>query len=80
MSHLSRAMRLMDMIERLKERQRRGQGYTSQELAELYNVSQRTIQNDIQELRQYPEYATLIRRIRMEWVYIDMMKTCGCDA
>jgi len=62
MSHLTRAMRLIDMLRRLKDR-----AYTTEELAEIYRVSQRQVRRDLQELSSYPEYAPLIGK--MQWSY-----------
>lgn len=55
MSHLTRAMRLLDMLRRLRDR-----AYTTEELAGIYGLSTRRIQKDLQELSGYPEYAPLI--------------------
>jgi len=58
MSHLTRAMRLLDMLRRLRVR-----GYTTEELAGVYGVSVRTVQADLQELGGYPEYAPLMCKV-----------------
>jgi len=65
MSHLTRAMRLIDMLRRLKDR-----AYTTEELAGIYGVSQRRIQEDLQELASYPEYAPLTWKV--QWCLHDL--------
>ena len=67
MSHLTRAMRLIDMLRRLKDR-----AYTTEELAEVYGMSQRQVRRDLQELSSYPEYAPLIGK--MQWSYDDRLE------
>ena len=61
-SHLRRARRLMDMVRRLRDR-----AYTVRELAELYNVSERTIRADILELQGEPFYLPAMRRVVTMW-------------
>lgn len=58
MSHLTRAMRLLNMLRRLRIR-----AYTTEELADIYGLSTRTIRADLQELSGYPEYAPLICKV-----------------
>jgi len=59
---MKRALRLMDIVRRLKDRR-----YTAQELASLYAVHRRTIQRDLAELQAFPEYAPLVYSVRREW-------------
>lgn len=59
---MCRAMRLLRLLDLLRER-----GWTTQELAERFGVSQRTIQRDILDLQGHPVYAPLITRTETRW-------------
>jgi len=72
---MKRAIRLLQIIDLLKAR-----GYTSRELAERFDVSQRTIQQDLAELQADPLYAPLVTRRRQEWMMMDVLadgETCA---
>lgn len=43
------------------------QGVTTSELADLFNVSQRQIQLDLQKLSTEPDYVPMVLDIRYEW-------------
>lgn len=66
-----KAIRLLYIVKLLEHR-----AYTTAELAEQCDVSQRTIQQDIADLQADPLFAPLICRTRKEWV---MLKP-ACDA
>ena len=53
---VTKAVRLVDMMRRLKERP-----YTTQQLCELYGVSPRTVQRDLLTLEGEPFYVPLER-------------------
>ena len=59
---MSRAMRLLRLIDMLNER-----GYTTEELAARLGVAQRTVQKDLQDLRDDPMYLQLRCRVRYEY-------------
>lgn len=60
---MSRAIRLIQIIDLLKS----GRGYTTAELAERFEVSQRTIQDDLCVLQGEPFYMVLEPDPRTEW-------------
>ena len=62
---MKRALRLLQIIELLKQNRRNH--YTTSGLASRFDVSQRTIQRDLDELRGEPEYLPLVSRVRREW-------------
>ena len=59
---MKRAVRLLRLIDMLNER-----AYTTEELAASLDVSARTIQKDLQDLRDDPLYLQLKRRVRYEY-------------
>ncbi len=56
-THLCRAVRLVQLIDLLRDR-----CYTTDELAERFGVSQRTIQKDLYDLTGDPLYVPLVDR------------------
>jgi hypothetical protein len=63
---VKRAVRLIHLLRVLRERGERG--ISTFELADLCCVSQKTIQQDLQDLQGDPIYAPLIMRVKREWV------------
>ena len=63
---MKRCMRLMDLIERLRDRRS-----TTRELAQEYGVSERTIRKDIQDISGHPRYAPVMQvrawELKVKW-------------
>ncbi len=59
---MKKAVRLSAILQALEERP-----CTTRELAERFKVSERTIQQDLQDLRDDPLYVQLTQHIRHEW-------------
>ena len=66
---VKKAVRLSAILQALQERP-----HTTRELAERFNVSERTIQQDLQDLRDDPIYAQLVQRVRYEWGLLRKME------
>ena len=60
-----RALRIIDMVDRFKACR---EGYTVAELAELYQVSERTIQQDLSDLQGEGLYLPLVSETRWRLV------------
>ena len=59
---MKRSVRLLAIVRLLNER-----GYTTRELADRLGISGRTIQQDLQDLRDDPLYVQLRQDVRYEW-------------
>ena len=59
---MKKSTRLLAIVRLLNERP-----HTTRELATLLNVSERTIQQDLQDLRDDPLYLQLKQEVRYQW-------------
>ena len=59
---VNKATRLLAIVQALQERP-----CTTRELAERFNVSERTIQQDLADLRGDPLHVQLVQYMRAEW-------------
>jgi len=59
---MKKSTRLLAIVRLLNERP-----HTTRELASLLNVSERTIQQDLQDLRDDPLYLQLKQEVRYQW-------------
>ncbi len=60
--NMKKSTRLLAIVRLLNERP-----HTTRELASLLNVSERTIQQDLQDLRDDPLYLQLKQEVRYQW-------------
>ena len=69
---MKRAVRLLQIIQLLNER-----AYTTRELAERCKVAERTIQQDLADLREDPLYLQLRQEVRYEYRLLGAGNGCN---